>query len=201
MDFTTFTGALSWVITHSYIPMSAGMLIGGPIVVSAAAFAVALGYYNIYMVFLVALLTDLVADVGYYGIGHFGRLTLINRIGHYFRLSDERVKNIEELIEKHGGKMLLVLKLTPILPAPGLMMVGALHMPIKKYVTYVLLIAFPKTLFFMFIGYYFGSLYSTINEYIAGGGIILLIVIIIIAFVYYIYLRVTKKMLQKIEKI
>ena len=137
-------GALQWVLAHGYWLMFLAMLVEGPIITAAASFAVALGYFNIAYVFGLSLLGDLVADVIYYAVGYWGRMTLVARYGHYVGLSTERMLHIERLLQANGIKTLVALKLTPFIPTPGLMLVGVARMRLSKFTLISMLITIPK---------------------------------------------------------
>jgi membrane protein DedA with SNARE-associated domain len=147
MDQASLNTALTWIIHHGYWLMLIAMLIEGPIITAAAAFAVALGYFDLTAVFLLSLAGDLLADVAYYGIGWVGRKQLAERWGHRVGLTTERMQHMEKLLEQHTVKTILILKLTPVLPTPGLILVGALRIPIRKFTLISLLITLPKTIF------------------------------------------------------
>jgi membrane protein DedA with SNARE-associated domain len=163
--------------------MLIAMLIEGPIITAAAAFAVALGYFDLTAVFLLSLAGDLLADVAYYGIGWVGRKQLAERWGHRVGLTTERMQHMEKLLEQHTVKTILILKLTPVLPTPGLILVGALRIPIRKFTLISLLITLPKTIFFMLLGFYSGYFFHSNNVLVTHaswtlfGGAVLLIVI------------------------
>ncbi len=75
----TFSAATQWVLMHGYWVIFLAMLIEGPVVTAAAAFAVALGYFNLWAIFGLSLAGDLVADIIYYAIGYWGRITVVER--------------------------------------------------------------------------------------------------------------------------
>ncbi len=162
---TSFSALFQWTIMHGYPLMLLAMLIEGPIVTSVATFAATLGYFNIWVIFFMALGGDLVGDIVYYAIGYFGRITFVERWGHRFGLTNERIRNIERHLHNHAIKTLLVLKLTPILPTPGLMIVGATHFPIRKFAIASLLITLPKAIIFMALGYFFGQVFNENAQY------------------------------------
>ena len=81
VNFTSFNGTLEWVIAGGYMLMFVGMLAEGAIIAAAASFAAALGYFNIWIVFILAMLGDLVADFGLYGVGYFSRIAVVENTG------------------------------------------------------------------------------------------------------------------------
>src|SRR3989338_10621048 len=128
-EAVSFSGALQWVIAGGYFLTFLGMFMFGPIIISAAAFAAALGYFNIWLVFAITVFGELAVDLILYAVGYFSRMAAVERCGNFFGLSKEKIDKLEKLINTHPGKMLTAIKLAPILPIPGLMLVGSMHMP------------------------------------------------------------------------
>ena len=142
------------------------MVLEGPIITAAASFAAALGFFNIGIVFLLAILGDLVADFTYYLIGYFSRIAVVEKYGHRFGMSRARMEKLETLLKHHPGKTILVLKLIPGIATPGLMMVGVSHMSPRKFTAICMSIILPKVVLFMALGYFFGRTYDAISKYV-----------------------------------
>lgn len=183
----SFQGTVAWVKNAGYFVMFIAMLFEGPIITAAAAFGVALGYFNIEIVFILSILGDVVADLVYYAIGYFSRATVIEKFGHRFGLSRERMKKLEHLLHTHPTKTLLFIKLAPVLPTPGLMIVGMVKMPLGKYIWLSALITLPKVLLFMALGYYFGAAYDTIAHYAQAGEYFIIVAVAAVAAIYWAY--------------
>lgn len=201
MDFSSFQAVFDWVIAGGYFLIFIGMLIDGPVVTAAASFASALGYFNILIIFAISVLGDLVADVVYYLIGYWGRLSVAEKYGHYFGLSDERMKKIESLLNDHAIKTLIVLKMMPVLPTPGLMLVGATRMPWRKYTLISFVMTIPKSLFFMVIGYYFGASYDAIMLKLNNNIMVIFIFLAILLLIYFVFKKVSIYIARRIEEI
>lgn len=201
MNLATFAGALSWVMAHGYLLIFLAMFVEGPTVTAAAAFASVLGYFNVFIIFLLSILGDVTADIAYYALGYYGRLPLVNKFGHYFGLPESRMQRLESHLLQHSVKTLIVLKATPVLVVPGLMLVGAARMPFKKFVAWITLITLPKALLFTIIGYYFGYMYDSIFSHYLKDGAIIIFSALVFLVIYFIYKRVVSRMADKIEKI
>lgn len=198
-NFASFTATFQWVLAHGYWFIFLAMLVEGPIITAAAAFAAALGYFNLFTIFLLSIAGDLVADVIYYAIGYWGRMAVVERFGHRVGLSKERLLHIEQLLHAHAWRTLLALKLTPILPTPGLMLVGATKMPLRKYTFISLMIILPKSLIFLLTGYFFGTQYDRLSKYVNNGAYVIVGVILAIILVNYIWNKATARMGRHIE--
>lgn len=197
---TSFAFLAHWMIAHGYVIMFVVMLIEGPIVTAAATFMYTQGYFSLAAIFALSLLGDIVADTIYYIIGYWGRITVVERYGHWIGLSESRLHHMEHLMSQHAGKTLLALKLTPFLPTPGLMLVGATRMPLMRFITICLLIIIPKSLLFMLVGYYFGKGYSTFSTYFGYGGTAIALVVLAII-VYQSYQRASARIGSAIEEL
>ena len=197
----SFDNTLTYVIAGGYLLMFVGMVLEGPMITAAASFASALGYFNIFAVFALAILGDLIADIAYYAMGHFSRSTVIERYGHRFGLSTGRMKKLEHLLKTHPKKTMVAIKLIPGMAALGLMMVGTTRMKIRKFSTICTLIILPKVLLFMFLGYYFGRTYDSISRYVQNGQYFIIFAIVAVLIAYYFYNKISALFARRLETI
>jgi membrane-associated protein len=200
-DFSSFSSTVNWVLAHGYWIIFLGMLVEGPIVTAAAGMAAALGYFNAYEIFLLALAGDIVPDVLYYAIGYWGRLSLVEKFGHKVGLTNERMERMAHLLHTHPWKTLLAIKLTPIVPTTGLMIVGVTKMPLKKYIFISSLIILPKTIMFELIGYFFGRQYDVWEHYVSNASYLVVIGIGLIVLISFLWNKYMAGLATKVEKI
>ncbi len=194
-----FGDTLAWVIAGGYLLMYLGMVAEGPIVTAAASFAAALGYFDVGIVFLLAILGDLTGDAAYYAIGYIGRRTVIDRFGHRLGLSRARMERIERLIKTHPWKAMVAIKFT--FATPGLIMVGVTRMDIRKYTMYCVAIILPRVLLFTVLGYYFGNAYASISQYIENAQYFLVMTIMVVLVIYYGYTKLSIALSRRLQPI
>lgn len=194
-----FGDTLAWVIAGGYVLMYLGMVAEGPIVTAAAAFAAALGYFNVGIVFLLAILGDLTGDAVFYVIGYIGRRAVIDRFGHRLGLSRARMERIEHLIKTHPWKAMIAIKFT--FATPGLIMVGVTRMDIRKYAMYCTAIILPRVLLFTVLGYYFGNAYASVSQYIENAQYFLVMVILTVLVIYYGYNKLSVEVSRRLQPI
>ncbi len=180
-----FQSTVQWVLQHGYPLLFIVMLIEGPVVTAAGAFVAALHYMNVWIVLLLSVLANLIPDLVYYAVGYWGRETFINKFGHYIGVTPERIAATEKLAEQHSGKSIFMIKMIPLLATPGLILVGATRMDVKKYAFWSLVITVPTSLFYLIIGYYFGAAYNTIQHYLDLGIYVALAAIVIVIAIAY----------------
>ena len=201
MDTGNFAQTVTWVLQHGYPFVFLAMLIEGPIITSAAAFAASLGYLDITTVLILSFCGDTVADIVYYSLGYWGRQTIVERYGHRVGLSTERLAHMEEFVKRHTYKALIIIKLTPVIPGPGLMAAGASHIPWRKLLIVSAIMTIPKTLAFAALGYYFGQAYASSAGFVEYGQYVILLGILAVIAVYVLYKRITVGLAKRLEKL
>jgi membrane-associated protein len=195
-----FAGTVQWVLQHGYPLLFIVMLIEGPVVTAAAAFAAALHYMNIWIVLLLSIIANFIPDIIYYAMGYWGRETFVNKYGHYLGVTPERVAKVEKLAEHHSMKSMFIIKVVPFLATPGLILIGATRMDIRKYAFGSLVIILPTSLFYLILGYYFGAAYATIDHYLHLGGYLIAASLVIIVLIAYIQRKYFARLEKRLEK-
>lgn len=171
MDVSSFSEALAWLIRYGYPLMFVLMLIEGPVVTAAAAFAAGLGYFNIWIVFVLSFFGDLLTDIFYYAIGYWGREKMLARYGGRVGLTKERMERIEEYLRRHAVRGLAIIKLLPVIPTAGLITAGAIRMPLKQFLRVTSLVILGTTILQTVIGFYFGEAYEGFARYTKSLGV------------------------------
>lgn len=196
----TFSAALQWLLQNSYPLMFVGMIIEGPTIIAAASFAVTMGYFNLGIIFILAILGDIVGDFIFYSLGYFGRTAIIEKYNRRFKIPKIKMDKLKNLVEKHPWKIITIIKLSPLLPMPGLITVGSTHLSPKKFIKIILSIIIPKTIIFMALGYFFGHAYNQIYKLIKNGVYGIIIIIVFIFLMQYFYRKISTKISRKLEK-
>jgi membrane protein DedA with SNARE-associated domain len=189
-----------WIVGQSYTLLFIAMLIEGPVVTAAGAFAAALGALDIWAVFILSILGNLIPDVAYYAVGFWGREKFVDKYGHYIGLTKEKIEKAEKAIHKHAGKSLIAIKLIPLLATPGLVAAGIAKMDIKKFSFWCIIITIPSSLVYLAIGYYFGAAYDRLVHYLNIGGYIIAAAIAIVLLALYFQRRFTEKFAKEFEE-
>lgn len=145
------------------------MVIEGPLITIASAFAAAAGFFNVYIIFLLAVLADFEGDIVYYIIGYWGRIKFVEGYGKYIGLNPSRVEKIGKLLSRNAWKTLLIAKVTPFLPTVVLTTAGIFKMPVKKYAKIVTAIILPKSLILVSIGFFAGKVNNLLSDYFHYG--------------------------------
>lgn len=201
MTPTTFADAVTFVSGHGYVLVFLAMLIEGPIVTAAAAFASALGYFHLGFIITLSILADLTADILYYSIGYGGRMAIVEKYGHYVGITEQRIQTIEQLLHKHVWKTLIAIKIIPGLATAGLIIAGGTKIKLRKFATISLAITVPKSLVFVALGFYSGQAHLLAYQYFHYGQYGLFVAFLIILFMNAFYQKVSAFIGKKIEKV
>lgn len=200
MDSEAIKNVVIGISAHGYWYMFILMLVEGPIVTIAGAFASALGFFNPFIVFLISIPGDLVADVVFYLAGYFLRDSVVDRFVKKFGFGTKQIKKLDLLVDKHAMATLIAIKLSPFLPPPGLMLIGNSKMSFRKYITICLYIIVPKSIILILLGYYTGVFGNVVGRYLDNYWLVLVFAVMATIIIYWGYKKISVRLSNKIEK-
>ncbi len=181
------------LIQYGYYLIFPIMVVEGPIITVIAAFLASLGYFNVFVVYALAVLGDFVGDSLYYFLGHWGRRGFINRWGHYVGITKERIARLEKHFHRHSGKTLILGKLSQNFSGIFLVTAGIVKMPFWKFTWFNMLVTVPRSFVLVLAGFYFGQAYTRINRYLDYTTLIITAAAILLVAIYLIAKKVSKK--------
>jgi membrane protein DedA with SNARE-associated domain len=200
MDLTTPTGILSYMQGISYFILFLLFFFEGPLVNYVAAFASSLGFFNVFIVLILAVTADFLGDIVYYMIGRVGKKNVIRRLVAK-TLNPERYNRIRGYLDDNLGKTMFVFKMTPIIAGPGLIIAGAMHVKLKEFLIYSIFFCIIRCSVIIMLGYYSGILFEALYKYVQYGSYLAGAFILII-FVSMIFIKFKlQKLSSRIEKI
>jgi membrane-associated protein len=157
---------------HGYLIMLLMMFIEGASVTYVAAFLASLGVFNIFIVFLISIAGFIAEDIILYSIGRrWGKKFLVKQF--YNKLRGKTLKKISTGIKKHPGKTITFVKFTPIIPIPGLLMIGASGVSWKKFLLYSVSLSVVYSLILTILGFYSGKAFNIVEKYIGRSDLII----------------------------
>ena len=189
---TQLTATLSLIILYGYVVILPAAIIEGPIITVLAAFLAAQGYFNIFVVYAIVVIGDVIGDFMYYCIGRFGASFANTKFAQKIGITHAHIEKLHNHFKTNSGKTLLFGKWTHSMGLFVLTGAGVAKMPIGKFLWYNFLGTLPKSLLFLLIGYYVGYAYQMIDSYIAKGAFIMAILITLGVIVYMIRNRTHK---------
>jgi len=116
-----------------YLALALLVAVEGPIATLLGAAAAASGLMRADLVFIAASLGNLSADTTWYFLGYSGKKEWLLRVGHRFGLTAHLLDYLQEKIQLHAPKLLLIAKLTNGLIIPSLITAGLARVPWKRW--------------------------------------------------------------------
>lgn len=182
-----YQGILTHLSNWGYPIMFLLMVIEGSITTLAAAFLASLGFFNIFIVFILGVIADLIADIFLYYLGFFGGKKTFQKLNGSPRPSQALPEIIKNNFHKNGARLIFFTKITIGLSMVTFTLAGASRWNFKKFVLYAFLGGIIWTGGITLLGYYFGMLAEKIESYIKFGGwfVFLIAVLIVLFFLFY----------------
>ena len=163
----TLENLLQLIQSHGLWLLVPFAIIEGPIVTVIAAYIARMGYLNVYAVYVVCVISDLIGDAMYYGIGRLGPAFLPERWLRRLGMTEARQLTLGAHFATKGGRTLLFGKWTHSTGLPIMLASGMARMNFASYMWWNLLGTVPKTAVFVALGYFIGQAYASIDTYIA----------------------------------
>jgi len=164
---------LGYIKTIGYPTMLVLMIVEGPIATILAAFAASLGFFNIYFVFILSMLGDVIGDIILYTIGYTGGAQALAKAEKILKIKPETVAKLEKLFLLHGKKTIFAVKSTTGLCWITFIAAGAVRMKFQEFLFGSISGGIVWSSFLVIMGYFFGYAFDKINDYIKYAGLII----------------------------
>jgi membrane protein DedA with SNARE-associated domain len=174
----------------------------GPFVTIIASFLAASGFFNVFILYPLVVVADLTGDIIWYYVGYFGREKIINRWGRFLGLPYERLDKLEKInkrFKNHQAKVMFTAKVTHIVGFPFLITAGIFKWNIKKYIWFNFLATLPKSLLWIFIGFFFGQASVLVSKYLKYGTYISIGIFILSIAAYFVIVKISRKYFKKYD--
>lgn len=185
--------ALSLVQESSYLLIFILMVFEGPTITIAAAMVASLGFLSVYKIFILALLGDITGDFLFYGLGCSARKNIFEKYGHHVGFHKKRRKYWSKKLNEHFVKSFIFIKNSPIICQPGLILMGSMKIPVRKFFIWSFIITLPKSLLLTAIGYFGGMAILNYLRYFKIAEYFLIFVVLAGVIAYFIIIKKNKK--------
>jgi membrane protein DedA with SNARE-associated domain len=200
LTFFSESEILEWLIRHGYLLMFLVMLIEGPAVTAIGALGAALGHFNVFIVFVLSFFANFLPDVLYYSLGHWGGQWVLDRFGARIGIPLGRRERASDFITTHLGKWLLFIKTIPFISPPGLAVMGALGVSIKRFIWWDMAIVALTSAFFATMGYYSGQGYGFLQRAFGYGALWLAGFFILFLLMTFLYNRIVQRFTRRMRQ-
>jgi membrane-associated protein len=151
---------------HGYLFLFFLMILEGPVITMIAGFIASFGILNIHYLIILATLGNFIPDLMFFSIGKFSRIKKIENFLYNLGMTKARMIKIERNLKKHPIKSIVIIKLTPILAIPGIIVAGFMKSSsLKKFAIISLITNIISAFVFLSIGFYSGAILNKIMNY------------------------------------
>jgi membrane protein DedA with SNARE-associated domain len=182
--------------THGYVLFFLLMLVEGPVVTYAGAYAASLGFFNVYIIFILAAAGGILQANIVFLIGRIARGRTIEKILSHFGLKKSRIIFIEQGVRKHTVKSIILAKLTPGLAIPGLLAAGFMRVQFRKFFFIDAIIDTLGAIIFTLSGFYSGIVTINLLKLYKLEGFMVLPFLVLVVAIYFL----VRWFQQKLEK-
>ena len=188
------------LLSTSYFYIFILMIFEGPIVTLLASALAVKGHFNPFIILLLAVLGDIVADLFLFFTGRIGKTKFLKYHNKKHHIGKRQLDKIKQTLYEHPFKAIITVKTIPPLAIPGLMLAGSTHMKIHKFLFHAITTSTINKSIYTAIGYFAGlSVVYTLQrtDAIYGIPLVILIVLGIGVGVYNIHKIVRNKLREK----
>lgn len=183
--FLSLLAEHGYVITFGFAVVENLFLIGsiipGETIQVAAGFVSSSGVIDPFLLWGIAFAGSFLGSNITYFMALRGGRPWLERNGHRFRVSDERIRAAEVYFERHGNKTILLSKWVAGFKNFAPAIAGVSKMPLLPFEAYSLLASFLYTSMLIAGGYFFGEYLETVVALVKGSawaalGLVVLVV-------------------------
>jgi membrane protein DedA with SNARE-associated domain len=183
-DFWTglIVGQIQQLGNWNYVFLALMMLVEGPLVTLLGAMAASSGLLKPEWVFVAAATGNLCADVMWYSLGYLGKTEWLLRHGQRLGISEAHILRLEEGMQKHARKILLIAKLTLSFAIPALIAAGLARVPWRRWFSIIVMGEIIWTGTLVLIGYHLTLSLRRMEvglQIVAGAGLIIFVVLVV----------------------
>jgi membrane protein DedA with SNARE-associated domain len=164
---------LVYIKTIGYPTMFALMVLEGPIITILGAFLASLGFFNIFLVFFLSVLGDIVGDMLLYSLGFYGGPKILSRAEKILHIGPETLAKLENLFIQHGKKTVFSVKSTTGLCWITFIAAGTFKMRFRDFLFASFGGGIIWSTFLVVMGFFFGFAFEKINLYLKYAGLLI----------------------------
>ncbi len=200
MNYPELISRFSEFQIFGYVAILFLMIAEGPLTTMFASFAASLGYFNIWIIFVIAFLGDVIGDLIHYSVGFYLRKSLVEKYGAKWGIKKSKIKQLENKLNKNFLAAMIIGKPTAPLSTITLLMSGALRVPLRKFLIVSIITTLPLTILYTSLGFFFGSTLNEIIKYLEIGKYAFILIIISLVILYLIYKIVSKLITRNMRR-
>jgi len=155
---------LAWIESSKYFLLYLGTLVEGPVVMIISGFLYGLGQFKLLPMYIILILGNFTADIGWYTLGRYGTRNFVFKYGRFIGFTPDILKKVEHYFKLYNQKILIITKLTTGFGFAAVVLIaaGMFKVPFKNYLILTLIGGFIWTALLITIGYFFGNIFEMV---------------------------------------
>jgi len=184
----------------------AGLFVPGSFAIFLGGFLSKFQFISVHVldyryVLLFAASGAILGDLFGYILGRYFGREFLHKYGRYFLIKKEYFEKAGQIVVNHTGKALIFGRFHPITRSAAPFIVGTERVKFSRFMFFNILGGCLWALLFTSLGYWFGHSYSFAERFEKWILIFTLAVVVIIYTIYFIYLFLEKRKINKITKV
>ena len=167
-------------------------LLPSEVILPFAGLLIAQGRFTWELVLIWVTLGSLLGDLVLYWIFATGGRWLVEKYGRYLLISKHDLDHTDRLFAKHGGKLVFIGRLLPIVRTFVSIPAGIARMPLGKFIWYTAIGLLPYNILMIYIGFKSEQHLDTIKLFLKKGELFIAGALVV-AIVWYIYRHFQKR--------
>lgn len=200
MDYTRIaTDLLSQLgytgLTIGLVLDSFGVPIPSEVLLAVGGALAATGRFNLWVVFTLGVLAQVVGGLVGYAIGRYGGHPVLERYGKYFFVTKHDLERTHAAFEKYGPVMTMMGRCVPVIRGLIAYPAGIAGMRLDKFILFTTIGSAIWTALFVWIGYTLGDNLEAVNGWLHQFS--LLVVVAIVAAVLWHFREFFKRLVRR----
>lgn len=160
----TLANTVLLLTQYKYLILFPIAIIEGPIATLIAGFLVTTGVFDLFVVYAIVVLGDMLGDSAAYMLGRGGG-ALIQKIFKKY-INGEKVTQAREYFATHHNRALVLSKVMHGIGISGLLAAGSLKVPYRKFFSICAFVSTVQSAILLAIGILFGHAYLQLEKYL-----------------------------------
>jgi membrane protein DedA with SNARE-associated domain len=163
-----------------YVILCGLMFVEGPIATLLASFLSSIGIFNVFYVFILSFLGNMIPDTLLFLFGRYSRKKRVESLAGKFGLSKKALLKLESGLKMHSIKTLFLLKSTKFISVFGIIVVGFLKLSSKRFFISAAIFNLLFSIVFVSIGFFSGVAFGKVLAYSNYIGIFLFCAVVFV---------------------
>jgi membrane-associated protein len=168
-------------------------IVEGPILAVVAGFLCINGFLNLFIVYPIIVLGDIIGDSVVYTFGRWGAPTFIKKMARGFGMKPGKINSVRAYFDANPNKTISLSKITLGIGVAGIYLAGNTKIPYERFIRICLVTSALQYIIYLGIGLLFGDAYKQIDHYLNFFAALTVTVTLVIVLFY-----ITKSIRKKI---